>query len=201
MNWCFLLSATVCFFSATGDDLPYVFNGKELSQWKVPPDNIWWHVENGVLQVRSDPRQTAQTLWTRKSYRNFLMAFEFKMGAGTVDTGIFIRHEREQIQIGNSGSMNRDMTGSPYIAGRGYPVEAEGVKEVLRAGDWNRMVIVAIGRNYSVWLNDRHVLDFDSETSVVSGPIGIQLHAKRTMEVDYRNIQLAEIPSSDLPPG
>jgi hypothetical protein len=159
----------------------------------VPDNNIWWHVENGALKVRSDPQQTAQTLWTKQDYRNFVMAFEFRMGEGTVDTGIFLRHEREQIQIGMSGSMKRDMTGSPYIAGRGYPVEAEGVEEILRPNDWNRMVIVAIGKNYSVWLNDRKVLSFDSESSVERGPIGIQLHAKRTMQVDYRQIQLAEL--------
>ena len=44
-----------------------------------------------------------------------------------VDSGIFIRGENPQnpqIQIGISGSLNRDMTASPYVPKQGYPIEA-----------------------------------------------------------------------------
>ena len=63
------------------------------------------------------------------------------MGKGTIDSGIFIRTEKQQIQIGESGSLKRDLTGSPYIPGKGYPVEAENVKELLKMDDWNTMKV------------------------------------------------------------
>ena len=37
------------------------------------------------------------------------------------------------------------MTGS-YISGKGYPVEAKGVKELLKLDDWNTMKICAEGK-------------------------------------------------------
>lgn len=174
-------------------DLPSVLDGKDLSAWRVPENNIWWQVDDGVLQVRSGPQQKGQTLWTKKEYESFVMEFEFKFGEGTVDTGIFVRTPRQQIQIGISGSLKRDMTGSPYIAGKGYPVHAKGVEEVLKQDDWNAMTIVAIGKNYSVWLNGRHVLSYDSDTAIEKGPVGIQLHASRDMEVDYGKIRIGAL--------
>ena len=190
-------AALVTFVLPLGDvragDLPLVFNGEDLSGWKVPKDNIWWKAENGILSVRSDPGRQGSTLWTQREYRNFVMEFEFRFGQGTVDSGIFVRDSREQIQIGISGSLKRDMTASPYISGEGYPVEAKGVSELLRQDEWNRMTIVAIDHNYSVWLNGKHVLSHDSATAAEQGPVGIQLHGKRDMAIDYREIAVAEL--------
>ncbi len=175
------------------NELPSVFNGKDFAGWKVPVENNWWKAENGILSVRSGPSRKGSTLWTEKRYTNFVMEFEFRFGQGTVDSGIFVRNSHEQIQIGISGSLKRDMTASPYIVGKGYPVEAAGVKELLKQGHWNSMTIVAIGKNYSVWLNGVHVLSYDSVTAVEQGPVGIQLHANKDMSIDYRKITLAEL--------
>jgi hypothetical protein len=173
--------------------LPLAFNGKDFTGWVVPENNIWWKAEDGILKVQSGPEQKGSTLWTEKEYGNFVMEFEFKMGEGTVDTGIYVHNEKEQIQIGISGSLKRDMTGSPYIAGKGYPVEAKGVKELLKLDDWNRMTIVVKGKDYTVWLNDAFVMTYNSETAVEKGRIGIQLHGGKDMAVDFRNIRIAEL--------
>ena len=85
------------------------------------------------------------------------------------------------------------MTASPYISGKGYPVEATGVAELLKLDGWNAMTIVALGKNYTVWLNGRHVMTYDSESAAQKGPVGIQLHGGRDMSIDYRNITLAEL--------
>ncbi len=195
---CLLLAATLAspLFAAEesqSQKLPPVFNGEDLSGWVVPENNIWWKAEDGVLKVQSGPERTGSTLWTEKEYANFVMEFEFKMGEGTVDSGIYVRNEKEQIQIGISGSLKRDMTGSPYIAGKGYPVEAEGVKELLKLDDWNEMTIVAKGDDYTVWLNGEFVMQYESESAAEKGPIGIQLHGNRDMSVEYRDIRIAEL--------
>lgn len=178
---------------AQAEELPRIFNGRDLSNWVVPENNVWWKVEHGVLKVKSGPNKKGSTLWTKKEYANFIMELEFKFGQGTIDTGVFVRNSKEQIQIGISGSLKRDMTGSPYISGKGYPVEAEGVKELLKLDDWNAMTIVAKGKNYTVWLNGKPVMTYHSESAVEKGPVGIQLHGGVDMSVDYRNITLAEL--------
>lgn len=180
--------------TASAQPLAPLFNGKDFSGWKVPKNNkVWFQVKDGQLKVENGPEKEGQTLWTEKQYKNFVMEFDFKFGEGTVDTGIFVRNDREQIQIGISGSLKRDMTGSPYIAGKGYPVEGKGVKEILKLDDWNAMTIVAKGKNYSVWLNGKHVMTYDSDSAIKKGPIGIQLHGSREMTCWYRNMKLGEL--------
>jgi len=188
-----LTVATMAPCSLQAGELPSIFNGKDLSGWKVPENNVWWKADQGVLKVKSGPNKTGSTLWSEKEYKNFVMEFEFKLGEGTVDSGVFVRNGKEQIQIGISGSLKRDMTASPYISGKGYPVEAKGVKELLKLDDWNEMTIVAKGKNYTVWLNGINVMTYTSDSAIEKGPVGIQLHGNRDMSIDYRNIRLAEL--------
>ena len=115
------------------------------------------------------------------------------MGDGTVDSGFFLRSEDDQVQIGISGSLKRDMTGSPYIPKLRYPVEAKGVKDILKPKDWNTMKIKAVGKTYTVWLNGVEVMTYTSENMATTGPIGIQLHPGNEMSISYKNIRLAEL--------
>ncbi len=170
-----------------------IFNGKNLKGWVVPENNIWWSVADGVLSVKSGPNKKASILWTKKPYKNFVIELEFKFGKGTVDSGIFIRADHEQLQIGISGSLKRDMTASPYIAGKGYPVEAKGVKELLNLDSWNTIKLRAVGSKYTSWLNGTEVMNYTSETAALQGPIGLQLHGNREMEINFRNIRLAKL--------
>lgn len=173
-------------------ELSPLFDGESLKGWKVPDGNIWWAANQGILSVKSGPNKKGSNLWTEKQYENFVMQLEFKMGEGTVDSGVFLRSEKDQIQIGISGSLKVDMTGSPYIPGKGYPVKAE-VKEVLEVKDWNRMTIIAKGKSYNVWLNDKFVMHFVSESMKEKGPIGLQLHGNREMSIEFRDLSIGEL--------
>ena len=170
-----------------------IFNGKNFKGWVVPENNIWWSAGDGVLSVKSGPDKKGSILWTEKEYEDFIVQTDFKMGEGTVDSGIFLRSEDQQIQIGISGSLKRDMTGSPYIPGKGYPVEAEGVKDLLKMDDWNTMKVRAKDNVYTVWLNGQEVMTYTSENVPEKGPIGLQLHPGNEMEIDFRNIMVAEL--------
>ena len=178
---------------AFAGDLPSAFTGHNFEGWKLPENNTWWTAKDGVMSLKSGPNKKGSNVWTEKEYGNFVMDFDFKMGHGTVDTGVFVRTGSDQIQIGISGSLKRDLTGSPYIAGKGYPVEGKGVQEILKKSDWNHMTIVAIGKNYTVYLNGKHVMTYDSDSALEKGPIGIQLHGNRDMSAHYKNIKIAEL--------
>ena len=174
---------------AADGELKSIFNGKDLTGWDVPDNNIWFTVKDGVLKLENGPQKKGQTLWTSDEYENFEMEFDFKMGKGTVDSGVYVRNSREQIQIGISGSLKRDMTGSPYISGKGYPVEAKGVKELLKLDDWNTMKICAEGKKYTVWLGGEKIMTYESDSAIKKGKIGIQLHGNRVMSIEYRNLK------------
>lgn len=172
-----------------------IFTGTDLTGWIVPKGNDeknWYQAADGELKIQSGPDQKGSVLWTEKSYRNFVVDLEFKFGKGIIDSGVHLRN-KDQIQIGISGSLKRDMTASPYIPGKGYPVEAEGVAELLKQDDWNAMKIEVIGKKYTVWLNGKQVMTYESDTAIDEGPIGLQLHANKEMAITYRSIHLAEL--------
>ena len=187
----FIAFSILLIIQSTADDgeLKSIFNGKDLTGWDVPDNNIWFTVKDGVLKLENGPQKKGQTLWTSDEYENFEMEFDFKMGKGTVDSGVYVRNSREQIQIGISGSLKRDMTGSPYISGKGYPVEAKGVKALLKLDDWNTMKICAEGKKYTVWLGGQKIMTYESDSAIKKGKIGIQLHGNRVMSIEYRNLK------------
>lgn len=170
-----------------------IFNGKNLKGWEVPENNIWWTVNDGVLSAKSDPDKVGSILWTKKDYRDFVLEADFLMGEGVVDSGFFLRSERNQIQIGISGSLKRDLTASPYVPGKGYPVEAKGVQDLLKPDDWNTMRIRLEDKTYTVWLNGKEVMTYTTDQIPEKGPIGIQLHPNNEMTIDFRNIKVGEI--------
>ena len=195
-----LLSCAVFLTSATalvaGPKLKPIFNGKDLSGWQVPDGNNeagWYKALDGVLKIQSGPQKKGSILWSKKKYRNFVMEFDFRFGEGIVDSGVHVRTQ-DQIQIGISGSLKRDMTCSPYIPGKGYPVEAKNIKKLLKAKAWNTMRIQAIGKEYTVWLQGEKVMTYKSDSAIKEGPVGIQLHGSRDMGIDYRKLKLAELP-------
>ncbi|WKN33301.1 DUF1080 domain-containing protein [Porifericola rhodea] len=188
-----LLAVLMSFTQAKEPKMKKIFNGKNLKGWVIPENNIWWAAEDGVLTAKSGPEQKGSILWTKKQYTDFIVQAEFKMGEGTVDSGIFLRAENQQIQIGISGSLKRDMTASPYIPGKGYPVEADNVKNLLKKDGWNSMKVKAEANKYTVWLNGEEVMNYTSEDAIEEGPIGLQLHPGREMAIEFREIMVAEI--------
>src|SRR5690554_4548797 len=193
-----LLSLLLCAISIQAQaqepkKMKSIFNGKNLKGWTVPENNIYWTVENGNLWAKSDPDKKGSILWTKKEYQDFVVEGDFLMGEGVVDSGFFLRSENDQIQIGISGSQKRDLTGSPYIPGKSYPVEAKGVKELLKLDDWNSMKIRVVGPTYTVWLNGQQVMTYTSENMPEKGPIGLQLHPNNEMTVAFRNLKVGEI--------
>ena len=60
--------------------------------------------------------------------------------------------------------------------------------------DWNTLKIKAEGKDYIVWLNGKKVLNYESDTAVEIGPIGLQVHPNKPMDIEFRNIICAELP-------
>lgn len=184
------------FGQTTEPQMETIFEGDNLDYWEVPENNIWWTTDEGTLWAKSDPEKKGSILWTKKKYKDFVVQLDFKFGEGTVDSGIFMRGDDEknaQIQIGESGSLKRDMTASPYVPKQGYPAEAEGIKDLLKMKEWNTIKAMAIGTTYKVWLNGTEVMNYTLDDANLEGPIGIQLHPNREMSIQFRDISVAEL--------
>jgi len=169
-----------------------LFNGKNLAGW-TSKNEVCWEAKDGILHAKNDPEKKGDILQTRKSYKDFVFQADFKFGEGKIDTGIFLRDTKEQIQIGESGSLKREMTALAYIPGKGYPIQNGKAQEVFDMENWNRIKVRVRGNTYTTWLNGKEIMTYASDTIIPEGPIGIQVHPKREMSLQYRNIMVREI--------
>ena len=85
------------------------------------------------------------------------------------------------------------MTCSPYIPGKAIRSRPRTSAKLLKAKDWNHMKIRAIGPKYTVWLQGKEVMNYESSSAKPEGPVGIQLHGNRNMGIDYKGIVLKEL--------
>lgn len=169
-----------------------LFNGTDLTGWKSDAigDFPYWSVKDGLLICQSGPSKKGSHLWTTEEFSDFTLTLDFKYLSGTVDSGVMIRGNHDQIQIGISGSLKRDLTASPYIPGKGYPVEGKEAIAALKPDDWNTLKIEVIGNTYRTWLNGVAGITYTSDTAQEKGPLALQLHPKNTMTIAFRKIEI-----------
>ena len=177
-----------------------LFNGKDLSNFKAEDAKTFWRVENGVLIGENDAAMKGHYLWTEKEYADFLIEFDVRWKTTTergVDTGIEMRKPRIQLQLGVSGSLRVDMTGSFYTGGKpAYPEagQAKNAKQLLKPeGEWNTFRIAAVGNTFTCWINGTKASEYTDPKFSGAAPLGFQIHAGVAMKCEYRNVKIAEL--------
>ncbi len=173
--------------------LTSIFNGKDFTGWKVPDNNIWYSVSDGELRLQSGPDKKGSAVWTEQAYEDFVFECEFKFGEGTIDSGVYLKESKDQIQIGISGSLKVDMTALAYIPGKGYPFRNDLAVQLLKEDGWNHLKIRVVGNVYETWLNGVYVMKYTSDSAKDKGPLGLQLHGNRDMSIAYRHLKAASL--------
>jgi len=171
-----------------------LFNGRDLTGWTAPAAGSFWRAENGVLIGQSDKAQTGSTLRTEKNYGDFILELDARWSP-EADSGVMVRKPSLQMQIGRSISQKRDFTGSFYLGRAGYAevAQAKDAAKYLKPGDWNTLRLQAKGSTFTVWINGQQVVEYVDATHPEPGPIGVQIHAKLDMKVEFRNVRIAEL--------
>jgi len=167
--------------------LPAIFNGHDLTGWKVPAEP-YWKVADGVIVGQSDEQKKGSMLYTEKPYGDVIVEGEVRF-TGEIDSGIMVRKPELQVQIGVSRSLKKDMTCSFYNGK--YPEEARANRaaELLKVGEWNRIRVEAKGDTFTVWLNGEQVSRYTNAKYAEPAPIGLQIHKGLPMKVEYKNIR------------
>ncbi|MEY2879108.1 MAG: hypothetical protein RLZZ15_1488 [Verrucomicrobiota bacterium] len=177
-----------------------LFNGKDLTGFKDAVGNKFWRVENGVLIGENDAKLTGNYLWTEKSYRDFVIEFDVRWKDTTergVDTGLEMRSPKIQLQLGISGSLRVDMSGSFYTGGKpAYPEagQAKDAKKLMKPqGEWNTFRIRAKGDTFTCWINGTKASEYTDAKFTGAAPLGLQVHGGAVMKCEYRNLRIAEL--------
>jgi hypothetical protein len=169
-----------------------LFNGRDLSGWSADGHAAAWRVVNGLLVGESDEALTGSVLQTEAKYGDFVLEFDARWSDGA-DSGVFLREPVLQMQIGVSISLKVDRTCSFYTGGtERYPAagRARDLTGILKPGDWNRIRLEARGDTFTVWLNGEQVTRFVSAKYPGPGRLGLQIHPKLRMKVEFRDVRI-----------
>lgn len=85
-----------------------LFNGKDLSGWKVPEgDNGHWKVANGVIDydARSESKLSDKSLWSNKSYKDFVLRLDWRL---KTDEPGYMNPRVKQVQADGSNKKRAD---------------------------------------------------------------------------------------------
>lgn len=177
-----------------------LFNGKDLTHFKSEGAAAFWRVENGVLIGENDAALKGHYLWTQKEYGDFIIEFDVRWKSTSdrgVDTGLEMRKPRLQLQLGVSGSLRVDMTGSFYTGGKpAYPEagQAKNAKQLMKPeGEWNTIRIQAKGTTFTCWINGVKASEYSDPKFSGAAPLGLQIHPNVAMKAEFRNVKIAEL--------
>ena len=177
-----------------------LFNGKDLTHFKAEDSKAFWRVEKGVLIGENDAALKGNYLWTEKEYGDFVIEFDVRWKTTTprgVDTGLEMRKPKIQLQLGVSGSLRVDMSGSFYTGGKpAYPEagQAKDAKKLMKPeGEWNTFRIQAKGNTFTCWINGVKASEYTDAKFSGAAPLGFQIHPGAAMKCEYRNVRIAEL--------
>lgn len=179
-----------------------LFNGRDLAGWHTLPGGTW-EVKDGVI-VGTSPKTEPKhgMLVTDRSYRNFILKATFKVVRG--NSGLYFRCEERPGATGVAGFQaevdnSNDVGGIYETGGRGWVKRPDHAKTaaIAKPGDWNTMVVRAIGSEVTVLLNGSQTVDLVDERGRQEGRIALQLHGGQDMEVLFKDLEILEIPGDE----
>jgi hypothetical protein len=222
MNFQFLRQLVVatglCFFAATALSAapkahpdtagwPSLFSA-DLSNAVTKPGD--WAFEDGVLVAKNH-----ETLWTKKSYANFVLDLEFKV-AKEANSGVFLRSgDINDVLAALEIQVHENEDGALYgMVGAIYNAQPPSKAMAKPVGEWNHFTITCHDSHVSLIFNGEEVFDADLNSWKEPylnpdgtknkfakalkdfsrrGPIGLQgLHGKAQAPVWYRSLRINE---------
>jgi len=199
-----------------------IFNGKDLTGFKVVGGNGKFKVEDGAIVGYGKNIRGNTFLRTEKTYKDFEFRFEFKFGDRTGNSGMMFRANQKPSDNGNGRVFgyqcegdNKDRGWSAGLfdeARRGwlYPTKAKDDDErrdaftkqgnkLFKWDDWNTIVIRCEGNHIQTWLNGEKRVDFidnDEKNDTREGFFGLQVHGGKSCNVMWKNLRVKELKPS-----
>jgi hypothetical protein len=167
-----------------------LFNGKDLSGWKILAGKAEYKVENGGITGTAVLNSGNTFLVTEKEYGDFILELDTKTESTITNSGVQLRshynpagHEGKGLVYGRQCEIDpseRKWTGGIYDEGRRdwlYPMELNSkAQSAWKNGEFNHIKVECIGNTTKTWINGiatAYVVD----TIDTKGFIGLQVHA------------------------
>jgi hypothetical protein len=216
-----ILSATNVLFAA--EKPQSLFNGKDLKGWEGNPD--LWSVKDGAIVGRTTADKPIKNntflIWKDGKVGDFRLRFEYKIEGG--NSGVQYRSKVIDPAEWIVGGYQADIDSSPTYTGIMYDEKGRGIlakrgertrinregkletesigdaaelQKTVKAEDWNKYVIEAIGPRMRHTINGKLMsvtIDRDAKNAVKEGVLALQVHAGPPMTVQFRNMELEKV--------
>ena len=171
-----------------------LFNGKDLSGWKVYGTEKWY-VQNGELVCESGPDKQYGYLATEQTYKDFDLSVQFKQEANG-NSGVFFRSSIEGTKVSGwqveVAPKDHDTGGIYESYGRGWMEKIPDEKEsILKPAEWNTLRIRVEGDHVQTYLNGKPMVDMrDAKIGAANGSVALQIHDGGGIKVRWRKLVL-----------
>ncbi|MBE3069439.1 MAG: DUF1080 domain-containing protein [Planctomycetes bacterium] len=180
-----------------------LWDGKTTQGWHEIGKGEWLIQDGAIVGRHAQAEGEFSHLVTDAVYRDFTIRLKYKTVVG--NSGLYFRIE-EKGGSGVSGFQaeidpNNDAGGLYETNGRAWVVQppAEKVKTWFKPGEWNEMIVTAIGGNVIVHVNGLRSAALIDDPGRREGHIALQLHGGQEGEVFFKDIEIVEW--KDLLPG
>ncbi len=195
-----LLTLTTAASAAAAEDFTPLFNGKDLTGWKLRNPNghnSWSVLPGGVLKNTVGEGIHGTDLVTEKKFSNFTVRFEYLIPDGS-NSGFYLRGRHEIQLLGDykSGRTSKGCNGALY----NFKAPDEFASKP--GNEWQTCEATMIGNKITVVLNGKKIHDnvaCDRPTggeldNKVKEPGPIFLQGDHGT-ISFRNLQIKELPS------
>lgn len=142
------------------------------------PEGVWYLDDDGCLCANKD-----NVIWTKDKYSAFVCSFEFNLSEHT-NGGFLIQCSDKDNWIPNTIEIQLlDCAGQEpnyHSCGAFYGFQAPTENTTKKPGEWNKMVVIANGRDITVILNDKMINRINTAewTDPAKSPAGTDIEEK-----------------------
>ena len=185
--------------SSTANTWHPLFNHENLNGWNALPGGKW-EVTLGIIAGTSPATERLHgILITDKMYGDYKLKVIYKSIKG--NSGVYFRvekvnHPAQVFGLQAEIDPNKEAGGLYETGGRDWVVQPtpENVKKWYKPNEWNEMIIIAKGKDVTVYLNGYKTAELKNDPGRTEGYIGLQLHGRMEMNVLFKDILIMENP-------
>ena len=210
---CYILIITLI-NSLSAGEWQNLFDGKTLTGWEERTKEGSFEVKDGTIVGTMILEKGTTFLVYGKEFTDFELEFEINIIDSELNSGVQIRSRCKeasgsqkhgavygpQVELSTKGEKTR----SGFIFGQGWkgwitPKETA-TNSFMKKGDWNKVKVVAVGKNIKTWINGQFVHDTvipdDRHATNSKGFIALQCHGIKSggpYKVAWKNIRIKEL--------
>lgn len=211
-----------CSLATAEEGFTPLFNGKDLTGWKVVNGNGLFKVDGDSIVGAGENVKSNTFLRTEKTYKNFDFKFEMKFDDLSGNSGMMFRglqkegndgrvhgyqceHDNGKARAWTAGLYDEarrgwlfpqkgDKKGAPEIAAKAKAFTEQGQK-IMKWDDWNQIRIRCEGNHIQIWLNGEVRVDYKDEGKEFTpeGFFALQVHSGKSCKVRWRNLMVKEL--------